>query len=398
MTELETATLVCEEQSDIIEKKRVFDEEEGLPHTGQVLLELEHITPSDESIYLEALEDDISDNHESVVIPQGTQRTEIENVLKDKTKPSTTLMTALSSTPLPSFRRPTMSMLAPKKRESYEPFPDSPASRRGIMMKIATSASAPADPFDSIFLCDDTEQKKKDKIDHSSEDFHSVPTLYRPTKSSLALPQVTAEPNPISRRGTMMKTTGIQFTSKFALLVESAEKNAHDKAKNATKSPIPRDAFVGTRIPTHKGHIFDAPTPTKRQAVPVEAFKNCQKAPPLKDRIKVIAEQCAETPPKVMKTSVPFESFVSSPAKPPPVVDDKAPLTSLKQLYLCAENKALLAELSCERLQTAWTGIINKELESEIEVTKSEWGEEVDLTCVILFAPQPFSHTSHITD
>jgi hypothetical protein len=292
----------------------------------------------------------------------------------------TTSHTHSSTNDIPRFLRPTKSFSAPKMVDIKEEFPDSPASKRGIMLKITPKSADKA--FDSIFLYDDKvkEPKEEDKYDMRYKDRESIPRLFRPTLCSLALPETVAEANSITKRGTMMKSQGIRYTSKFEMLVEEAQRSDLEKAKLNKKPPIPRDAFENTVLPSTKGHTFATAVPPKKDPVPAELFSECVKSP-LRDRMSKIAElEYQEKPPRVMKNAVPFAEFTPSPVKKPPVVNDNKPIKSIKQLHHFIKNKVVIAEMKCEEVLTEWFRIIDCELKGEIEAAESDWNHEVSST------------------
>jgi hypothetical protein len=309
------------------------------------------------------------------------KRTEITEQKANSQPATTTESKDLSPfTVIPSFLKPTLSLLAPKMNDVREAFPDSPASQRGIMMRITPNTQT--NTFDSIFLYDDKEDNDDDRYDKRIKDLKSIPTLYRPTKSNMALPELKVEANSITKRGTMMKSEGIQFTSKFTLMVQNAQKSEMDNVRNNRKSPIPHDAFEGARSPVNKGHVFNTTPSSKKLSVPVEVFSECIKSP-LKERMMKAAQllNSEEKPPRVMKSPVPFEEFVPSPVRAPPVINEDKPIKSLKQLNRFMNNKVIIAEMNCAHIQEEWIGIVNSELQLEIDLLKTEWSREV--RCVI---------------
>mmetsp|Transcript_7047 Transcript_7047/g.11783 ORF Transcript_7047/g.11783 Transcript_7047/m.11783 type:complete len:709 (-) Transcript_7047:5351-7477(-) len=279
--------------------------------------------------------------------------------------------------PVPSFLRPTKSFSAPKMIDVKEEFPDSPATKRGIMMKITPNTTV--NTFDSIFLYDDKvkEPKEEDQYDMRYKDRKNVRSLYRPTLCSIALPVARADANAITKRGTMVRTKEQKFISKFEKLVEEAQQMDLDNLKKSKKPSIPKEAFEHAVSPANKGHTFDKTLPPKKEPVPAELFSECIKSP-LKDRILKVAEmEREEKVPRVMKEAVPFSEFSPTPVSQPPVVDDNKPIKSIKQLHIFIKNKVVIAEMMCKWMKAEWERIIECELKDEIEAVKAGWSHQI---------------------
>ena len=326
-----------------------------------------------------------NNEHISSSVHEEKENTEDESLLV----PSPTRTSPPFINRTPSFLMPTLSMLAPKIRDSYEEFPDSPASKRGVMMK--TGAADNQTQFDSIFLYDDKVKEKdaREKLllerKKKEADIQNIPRLFRPTMSSLAQPPPTIEADTITKRGTMMQTTAPQFTSKFALMIQTAQQVDLDLAKKSKKEPIPYEAFEDALSPVNKGHTFNTALPPQKKPLPHEAFSECIKSP-LEDRIRqAMSLSIQEIPPRVMKPSIPFEAFVASPVKPPPVVPDNKSIKTLKQLHHFMKKKVTLVEYSLSHIHSEWVNIIASELQIEIDLTKAEWENEVPIPHAVLY-------------
>ena len=276
---------------------------------------------------------------------------------------------------VPSFRRSTKSLAAPKFIDAKEEFPGSPASKRGVMMKITPKVQQTK--FESIFLYDDTVKEGDDYYDKSIKTVKDIPTLFRPIKCQLALPSSEKEVSAVTKRGTMIKCQALQFLSRYDKKIQDSMDKEINEVKKIKKPPIPVEAFAEAKLPTNKGHEFPTTLPPKKSPLPTEVFSDCVKISLDERKQQVQIMEVKGRPPRVIKSPVPFEDFSPSPVKKPPSINENKPIKSLRQLDQYITKKVLMVEYLCETVFAEWTRIIEDLTKIEIDITRSKWDEVV---------------------